>query len=90
MPVEFDPEKRAVTLKLRGLDMAEAEKVFEGPCFTLSDLRQDYGEERFITVGLLIERMVVLVWTWREEVRRIISIRKANERGQDLYRDRLG
>jgi uncharacterized protein len=90
MPIEFDPDKRAATLTHMGLDMADAERVFDGPCLTFPDLRQAYGEERFITVGLLLSRMVVLVWTWRNQVRRIISMRKANEREQSLYQNRLG
>ncbi|YCA04556.1 BrnT family toxin [Pseudomonas sp. AK106] len=39
---------------------------------------------------MLSERMVVLVWTPRGAARRIISMRKANEREQTLYRHRLG
>jgi len=45
----------------------------------------DYEEDRFITVGWLQARLVVLVWTPRGEVRRIISMRKANDREQTLY-----
>jgi uncharacterized DUF497 family protein len=45
----------------------------------------DYEEDRFITVGWLQARLVVLVWTPRGEVRRIISMRKANDREKTLY-----
>jgi uncharacterized protein len=89
MPFEHDPDKRAATLLHRGLDMADAELVFSGPCVTLRDTRHDYGEDRFFTLGLLLGRMVVLVWTWRGTTRRIISMRKANEREQNLYRHQL-
>lgn len=89
MKVECDPVKRAQTLLHRGLDMREAAIVFGGPCVTFSDLRKEYDETRLITIGLLRGRMVVLVWTWRQNVRRIISIRKANEREQELYQNRL-
>ena len=89
MEIECDPEKRAQTLLHRGLDMDEAAIIFGGPCITFSDLRKDYNETRLITIGLLRGRMVVLVWTWRKNVRRIISIRKANEREQELYQNRL-
>jgi len=44
-----------------------------------------YPEDRFITVGWLDTRLVVLVWTPRGEVRRIISLRKANDREKALY-----
>ena len=90
MNIEFDPAKRAATLEARGLDMGRAGEVFEGPSLTITDDRQDYGEQRNITVGILDERMVVLVWTPRSRARRIISLRKANEREQQSYGDRLG
>ncbi|MDY1049241.1 MULTISPECIES: BrnT family toxin [Pseudomonas] len=90
MPITFDIAKRDKTLAERGIDFMDAALVFEGRHFTLADDRREYGEARFITVGLLHERMVVMVWTPRGEARRIISMRKANEREQDRYQHRLG
>lgn len=89
MPIEFDPDKRALPLANRGLDMAEAEAVFNAPTLTVEDDRVDYGEPRYITIGTLQGRMVVIVWTPRGAARRIISMRKANEREQSLYGPRL-
>ncbi|TAM03712.1 MAG: BrnT family toxin [Paraburkholderia sp.] len=85
MQIEFDTSKRDRTLTERGLDFARAAEVFAGPTVTLPDIRQDYGEPRFITVGALDGRMVVLAWTQRGESRRIISMRKANEREQARF-----
>jgi uncharacterized DUF497 family protein len=51
MKVEFDPDKRRLTLKHRGLDMALAGEVFDGATLTIADDRKDYGEDRFITIG---------------------------------------
>jgi uncharacterized DUF497 family protein len=90
MRIEFDPSKRAATLEQRGLDMADAAIVFAGPTLTTQDDRRDYGEPRYITMGLLNERMVFVAWTPRGKAYRIISMRKANDREQALYRDRLG
>ena len=89
MPIEFDAAKRAATLQARGLDMARAGKVFAGATLTVKDDRQDYGEDRFITIGFLDGAMVVLVWTPREGAQRIISMRKANERERTLYGPRF-
>ena len=85
MDTEFDERKRQVTLLERGLDFAEASRVFESRCVTFEDLRQVYGEQRFVTLGELGARLVVIVWTPRGAARRIISMRKANEREQALY-----
>ena len=89
MKIEFDPAKRHITLEHRGLDMAQAGEIFEDTTLTIADDRRDYGEVRFITFGWLTGRMVVLVWTPRGAGRRIISLRKANDREQALYRHRL-
>ena len=89
MSIEYDPAKRQATLDARGLDMARADEVFAGATLTVEDDRKDYGEDRFITIGFLDGRMVVLVWTLRNEPPRIISMRKANEREQVLYASRF-
>lgn len=89
MQIEFDPAKRDLALANDRPDFARAAEVFAGRHFTLRDEREDYGEERFITVGQLDARMVVMVWTPRGEARRIISMRKANEREQERYGHRL-
>jgi len=87
--ITFDPAKRDVTLEERGLDFAEAEVVFESVLTENRDDRFDYGEERWITVGVLRGRMVVVVWTWRGEDRHIISMRKANEREKIRFGGKL-
>lgn len=89
MEIEFDPAKRDATLQLRGLDMARAADVFVGTTLTVGDNRKDYGEPRYITIGFLANRMVVLAWTQRGKVRRIISMRKANDREQAIYGPRF-
>ena len=85
MKLEFDQAKRDKTLQERGLDFAPAVEVFDGIHFTGQDKRMEYEEDRFITVGWLDANMIVMVWTLRGEVRRIISMRKANDREKTLY-----
>ena len=85
MSFEFDQVKRDKTLLERGLDFARAVEVFDGIHFTGQDKRMEYEEDRFITVGWLDDHMIVMVWTPRGEVRRIISMRKANDREKTLY-----
>jgi uncharacterized DUF497 family protein len=90
MQIAFDPEKRAKTRAERGLDFADAKTVFADISFTVADIRADYGEQRFMTIGCLSGREVVLVWTPRDAVRRIISMRYANEREITKYRPFMG
>ncbi len=90
MRIVFDPAKRAETLRKRRIDFLDAEHVFAGPKFTFADQRFAYPEPRYITIGLLAGRMVVVVWTPTENGRRIISMRKANDREKARYSHRLG
>jgi uncharacterized DUF497 family protein len=90
MQIKFDAAKQAKTRAERGLDFADAAQVFAGVNMTISDDRADYGEQRFITVGLLGDRGVVLVWTTRGAARRIISMRYANEREIAKYGPAMG
>lgn len=100
MQITYDPAKREATLRARGLDMAEAGAIFDGPILTVTDDRADYREIRQITIGFLAGgflpqgsmagRMVVLVWTARGNTRRIISMRKANDREYATYAPRFG
>jgi uncharacterized protein len=87
MLIQFDADKRRQTLQERGLDFAAAAHVFEGPHITFQDLRRDYGEPRWVTLGELGDagRLVVIVWTLPGPARRIISMRKANVREQALF-----
>jgi uncharacterized DUF497 family protein len=90
MEIDFDPAKREKALIERGLDFLRVGEVFAGVTVTMVDERQNYGESRFISVGQLDGRVVVVVWTPRGVTRRIISMRKANEREIEKYAPELG
>jgi uncharacterized protein len=90
MIIEFDTAKREKTLLERGLDFADSDKIFDSLHFIARDDRLDYGEERFITIGLLDGRIVVIVWTPRNDARRIIFMRYANDREISRYKKYLG
>jgi uncharacterized protein len=89
MAIVFHQGKRQATFELRGLDFARSAEIFDAVHLTVEDNRIDYGETRYITIGWLDARMVVIVWTPRHTDQRIISMRKANEREQALYGPRL-
>lgn len=90
MKIEFDEGKRRQTLQMRGLDFAEAGRIFAGPEFTQQDDRLDYSEKRFQTYGLLNERLVMVAWTPIEDGIRVISMRRCNDREKRKFAERLG
>lgn len=77
--------KRQVTLRRRRLDFADAALVFGGPTLTFEDDREDYGERRWVTLGVLRGSVVVIVHTETESEIRIISMRKAENDEQALF-----
>ena len=85
MAITSHPAKRDWTLRVRGLDFQDAEIVFAGPTFSLEDDREDYGEVRIVTFGLLARRLVAVCWTPRGEDQHVFSMRKANDREQKRY-----
>ena len=89
MRIEFDEEKRAKTIEVRGLDMARAADALGGATWTVEDDRRGHGEIRLITLGFLDDAMVVPVWTPRDNACRIISMRKTNDRERKLYGSRF-
>ncbi len=95
MQFEWDEEKNQANIRKHGLDFADAWEIFAAPMLTALDDRDDYGEDRWIGVGLLRSRVVVVVYTERgEDIIRIISLRKAltyeRTRYEQALRDQLG
>ncbi len=89
MEISYDAEKRASILAVRGLDFDGAVHVFAGTELTIEDDRKDYGETRYLTMGPLDGRLVVVVWTPRGEKRHIITMWKANDREKKRYEAQL-
>ena len=67
------------------LDFADVERVFAGVVFTYEDTRFCYSERRFVTLGLLHETPVHVVYASYAEEIRIISFRKATRREAKIY-----
>lgn len=89
MKITFDPAKRDLALRHRGLDFARAGDVFAGLTATVVDERFDYGESRFITAGELDNRLVVVVWTQRGAARHVISMRHCHAKEEEIWRRRM-
>ncbi len=85
MKLSWDEAKRRATLTERGLDFAFAAEMFGVHEYIIEDVRNDYGEKRFVSLGFMNSRLCVVVWTPRGGGRHIISMRKANDREKKLY-----
>ena len=85
MVTEWDEAKRQSNLLKHGLDFRDAELIFDHDIWEIEDTREDYGEERIITFGLLKGRVVILIYTPRADGIRMISLRKADSDEERLY-----
>jgi uncharacterized protein len=82
----FDPAKRSANLKKHGFDLTAARSVIEsGNAVTFEDKRFEYDEERFVTLGLYQESVVVIVTAESGDDVRVISMRKADKHEQKIY-----
>jgi len=90
MIFEWDEAKRRVNLHKHGFDFADAQNVFAGDIVTIEDHREDYGEVRFITVGMLRTQVVIIVHTETEDAIRVISMRKATKNEERIYFQQIG
>lgn len=95
MRFEWDEDKNRENVRKHGFDFADAWQVFIGAMLVVFDDRQEYGEDRWIGIGLLGEPVVVVVYTEAEdETVRIVSMRKATSherKGFEQYlKDQLG
>ena len=81
----WDEAKRRLSLRKHGIDFADANRIFRGVTFTAEDTREDYGEQRFLTLGLLADQVVSVTHTEQGEEIRIISIRKATKHEARFY-----
>lgn len=86
MRFEWDPEKARKNLLKHGVAFADATAVFSGPVVQAPDVRRDYGENRWITVGAMGGAVVVvIVTTHRGEIVRLISARRASRKERANY-----
>jgi uncharacterized protein len=89
MIFEWDEAKRRANFQKHGLDFRDAEQVFQGPVVTVLDNRQEYGEDRHISLGTLADVVVVVVHTARSEKTRLISMRKAKLKERQAYEEKI-
>jgi uncharacterized DUF497 family protein len=90
MRYTHDAKKRAANLKKHGYDFRDATKVIEGSAtVTFEDRRFEYGEQRFITMGMLRAKVVVIATAETDEEIRVISMRKAERHEEEIYYAKL-
>jgi uncharacterized DUF497 family protein len=85
---EWDERKNRANIRKHGLSFADAWEIFDGPMLVDIDDRADYGEPRWIGIGQIQSRIVVIVFAEPdEETVRVISLRKALSHERRAYEE---
>ena len=89
MELEWDAVKAALNLRKHGVAFEDAARVFlDGGCLEIYDGREDYGEDRWATLGQVYATVLYVVYTVKhEDTIRIISARRALSHEQKQYRE---
>lgn len=95
MQFEWDDRKNEINIGKHGFDFADADRIFDLPLLVELDERDDYGEDRWMGIGLLDGRVIVVIFTEpTANTIRVISLRKAlsheRKRYEQYLQDRLG
>ncbi|HKP37072.1 MAG TPA: BrnT family toxin [Pyrinomonadaceae bacterium] len=89
MKFEWDDEKAAANLAKQGVSFEEASSVFQDPLYVdFYDPRHSQGEHRYIIIGESSQGRVLMVsYTERNEIIRLISARKLTRRERRDYEE---
>jgi uncharacterized DUF497 family protein len=85
MQYDWDESKRAANLAKHGVDFSEAEGFEWQTALESQDNRIDYGEDRWVALGFIDNRLYTLIYTRRGDTIRLISLRRANKRERGYY-----
>jgi uncharacterized DUF497 family protein len=80
MEFTWDEAKSDRNFLERGFGYDFAAQIFEGPIIEWCDIRKDWREIRIVAVGSIEGKIFTVVYTERENVRRIISARRARKK----------
>ncbi len=87
---EWDETKNAINIAKHGVSFRLARRIFDGPVLTARDDREDYGEVREISIGVVDDIAVLtVVHTDRRGKVRIISARPASARERRRYEEAI-
>src|SRR5947207_10503326 len=65
MKFEWDEGKNLVNIQKHGFDLADAEEMFRGVLVVDPDTRKDYGENRWVGLGMIRGRIVYVAFAER-------------------------
>jgi uncharacterized DUF497 family protein len=87
---QWDEAKNLTNIRKHGFRLADAVEMFKGALMIRPDLAEDYGERRWIGIGVSQGRIALVAFVERDpDVIRIISLRKANREERKDYENAI-
>lgn len=87
---EWDDDKNRKNVEKHGIDFETAKRIFDSPIVSRRDLRKDYNEIRYVSIGIIDQvAMIVVVHTNRQGRIRLISARPASRRERRIYYEQI-
>ena len=85
MEISFDSAKSDRNVTDRGLPFTLLEQMEWSGAVIKEDVRKNYGERRYLAIGMIGDRLHAVVFTPRADKVHVISLRKANQREVKNY-----
>ena len=86
---EWDNNKNENNITKHGIDFIDAKEIWQGVVVEVFSPQTQHNEKRIIAIGLYKRRYITVIYTWREENKRLISARKARKNEQEYYKNEI-
>ena len=90
MDFDWDENRRFANLGKHQIDFLDAKEIWDGPIIEFPSGQTHHSEDRYIALGLWDSDVIAVIYTWRRQMRRIISARRARINEKALYENAFG
>lgn len=90
MEFEWDEAKRLANVAKHGIDFVDAKQIWLGDVFEIRSSQDHHAEPRHLAYGLMSDRLITVVFTWRGDNIRLISARRARHHERKAYQNAFG
>jgi uncharacterized DUF497 family protein len=87
MNFEYDVAKSTANQLKHGLSLEEAKQLWKVPAVEIE--ARSIGERRFLRVGRLEGKFYSCIYTFREDIVRLISMRRSRKKEEEIYREKI-
>lgn len=85
MDFEWDENKNIANIAKHGYDFRRAAKILKGDDFVYEYHSSYMDEKRIVAIGLYESQHVAIIYTFRNDQTRIISVRRARKKEVENY-----